>query len=253
MKLVVLAIDSTSTWMMVNALRIDYPDLEVVIEKPISRLSLIKKRLTRFGAFRVIGQLLFMSCLPLMRMLNKKRIQSVVTAAGLSTYAPEGLGITRFYSVNSEECIDWLHQKSPTVVVLNGTRIVSTALLESCSAVFLNTHCGITPAYRGVHGGYWALVQGDINNLGVTVHVVDAGVDTGGIVYQEKITVDEQDNFSTYPVKQYVAGIPLMRRAIMDVGAGRLRTCRRDDLSSAIWYHPTIWQYINGYIRHGVR
>lgn len=253
MKLVVLATDSLSTWMMVSALREDYPDLHIVIENSISRLVLLKRRMARIGVVKVIGQVLFMLYLPVLMRLSAKRIQSLVASAGLSTKPPAGVLIAQFDSVNSQACIEWLHKEQPSIVVLNGTRIVSAALLASCNAVFLNTHCGITPAYRGVHGGYWALVRGDKNNVGVTVHLVDAGVDTGGIVFQEAIKIDKHDNFLTYPVKQYTVGIPLMRRAIADVISGNLRTHRRNDLPSAIWRHPSLWEYLWARLRRGIR
>ena len=244
MKLALLATDSSSTWMMVNALRENYPDINVVIEKPISRLMLLKRRIVRIGFVDVIGQILFMLYLPLLRFLTKKHIHSIEVNACLATERPAGIIITRFESINSQECIDWLRNESPAIVILNGTRIVSSELLGSCNAIFFNIHCGITPAYRGVHGGYWALVRGDISNVGVTVHLVDVGIDTGNIIYQTAIKIDGKDNFLTYPVKQYVEGIPLMKQAIADVIAGNLRTYQRDDLSSAIWYHPTLWQYL---------
>jgi len=209
--------------------------------------------MVRVGVLKVIGQILFMLLLPIMSRLSERRIQSLVTSAGLSTLRPTGIPIARFNSVNSQACVKWLKKERPSVVVLNGTRIVSPKLLRSCNAVFLNTHCGITPAYRGVHGGYWALVCGDKDNVGVTVHLVDAGIDTGDIVFQETIKIDEQDNFLTYPVKQYIVGIPLMRRAIADVISGNLQTFRRGDLSSAVWYHPSVWQYIWARFWHGVR
>ena len=56
----------------------------------------------------------------------------------------------------------------------------TSPLLEAVPAVFLNTLAGITPSYRGVHGAYWALVQRQPDACGVTVHLVDAGIDTGG-------------------------------------------------------------------------
>lgn len=253
MKLVVLGTNSSSTWMMVNALSKDYPDLQVVIENSVSRLMLLKRRMARIGVGKVIGQILFMLYLPVLRRLSANRIQSLLASADLSIKPPTGVPITRFDSVNSQACIEWLRIMQPSVVILNGTRIVSPTVLASCNAVFLNTHCGITPAYRGVHGGYWALMRGDLDNVGVTVHVVDAGVDTGSIVFQKTIKVDEQDNFLTYPIKQYIAGIPLMQCAISNMVSGRLRTHRRDDLPSAIWYHPTLWQYLWARFRYGVR
>jgi Formyl transferase len=253
LKVLVLATDSSSTWMMVNALRLDYPDLKVVIEEPISKFLLLRRRMTRLGFFEVLGQILFMLCTPVLKRGTYKHIESLVSLAGLSTAQPVNVSIARFDSVNSYGCIEWLSIERPTVVVLNGTRIVSPALLSSCNAVFLNTHCGITPAYRGVHGGYWALACGDGGNFGVTVHLVDAGIDTGSIVYQDTIKLDKQDNFFTYPVKQYISAIPLMRQAISDAISNSLRPYRREDLPSAIWHHPTVWKYAWERFRHGVR
>jgi folate-dependent phosphoribosylglycinamide formyltransferase PurN len=239
--------------MMVNALRVEYPDLQLAIENPISRYILLKKRVARLGLVRVGGQILFMLYLVMLKRLSAKSIQSIVASSGLSAKPPHGLSIAQFDSVNSQACIEWLQKKKPTVVILNGTSILSTELLASCNALFLNIHCGVTPTYRGVHGGYWALFCGDKDSVGVTVHVVDKGVDTGNIVFQETIQIDHQDNFLTYPVKQYIVGIPLIRQAIADAVSGNLKTYRRDDLPSAIWSHPTIWQYIWARLRYGVR
>ena len=49
-------------------------------------------------------------------------------------------------------------------MILNGTRIVSKKVISSIGCLFINTHCGITPKYRGVHGGYWAIYNNDLNN-----------------------------------------------------------------------------------------
>lgn len=253
MKVVITATDSSSTWMMVNTLLKDYPDLQVVIEKPVSRLKLLQRRIRLVGLWKVIGQILLIFYMPILRQLSRVRTNELIDDAGLSGKQPPDFFIHRYNSVNSKECIAWLASEKPDVVVINGTRIISPQVLSSCNAIFLNTHCGITPAYRGVHGGYWAIYNEDINNCGVTVHQVDAGIDTGKIVYQELIAVDDRDNLLTYPIKQYIAGIPLMRRALADVEAGRLCHVRRNDLRSAVWLHPTLWQYLAALWIRGVR
>lgn len=243
MKIIVLATPSETTWMLVNALRGDYPDLEVALEAPISRLLLLRRRAQRMGYLAVAGQVLFMLVLPLLRRQAGARVAQAIAAAGLDARQPE-IPMHYFASVNDPDCIAWLAAQRPDVVVLNGTRIVSPAVLGACSATFLNIHCGITPAYRGVHGAYWALYNGAPQHAGVTVHVVDPGIDTGDIVQQASIAVDAGDNFTSYPVKQYIAGLPLMRAALAALAAGRLQRFRRDDLASAVWHHPTLWQYL---------
>lgn len=253
MKIVVLAQESASTWMMVNALRETYPDLKVFLEQPVSRWTLLRRRAARLGVWAVFGQVLFMLLVPFMCRSGRKRNAELIAAARLSIHPPSDITVVTGESVNSENCIAWLAQERPDVVVVNGTRIISAKVLEACSALFLNTHCGITPAYRGVHGGYWALYQGEPQNMGVTVHLVNSGIDTGDIVYQEIAQVDNADNFLTYPVKQYIAGIPLMGKALGDIASSRLQTFHRNDLSSKLWHHPTIWQYLSAYLTRRVR
>lgn len=253
MKIAVLAQDSASTWMMVNALRANCPEVSVMIEQPVSRQVLLRRRAARLGLWPVFGQVLFMALVPLLGAAARRRRDELITAEGLCTERPAGLAINECQSVNSPECIAWLRALRPDVVVVNGTRIISAATLSASDAIILNTHCGITPAYRGVHGGYWALYCNDAANAGVTVHLVNSGIDTGDIVYQQSISVDAHDNFVTYPVKQYAAGVPLMLKAVSDVAAGRLRTFKREDLLSALWHHPTLWQYLSARLFRGVR
>ena len=104
-------------------------------------------------------------------------------------------------------------------------------------------HVGITPKYRGVHGGYWALVKNDSENCGVTIHFVDAGIDTGEVIFQQRITVTNKDNFVTYPLLQLSEGIPYMKKALQDIIKGQIVT-KKNPQESFLWYHPTIWQYL---------
>ena len=111
---------------------------------------------------------------------------------------------------------------------------------------------GITPMYRGVHGAYWALVQDDRAHCGVTVHHVDAGVDTGYILHQAVIQPTAADNFSTYPTLQMVSGSKLMVKAVREVIDGTTIP-RKPEGSDRRWEIPTLWQYLRNRSRSGVR
>jgi methionyl-tRNA formyltransferase len=111
---------------------------------------------------------------------------------------------------------------------------------------------GITPAYRGVHGGYWALANDDRAHCGVTVHLVDAGVDTGSILYQTLIAPEADDNFATYPILQLVQGVSLMKAALRDAVAGHLAP-RVGEGPSRQWYHPSLPEYWKARLRRGVK
>ena len=156
-------------------------------------------------------------------------------------------------SVNSKKTIELLKEINPDLIIVNGTRIISEKVLSAVECPFINTHAGITPKYRGVHGAYWALVNNDAENNGVTVHFVDKGIDTGSVIYQENITITKQDDFSTYPLIQLVSGIKLLTKAIENFFNGTLSSQKERNLESILWYHPTIWGYLYHRIFKGVK
>jgi methionyl-tRNA formyltransferase len=139
------------------------------------------------------------------------------------------------------------------VVLLNGTRIIARRVLEQVPAVFINMHSGITPGYRGVHGAYWALARGDRGRCGVTIHLVDAGIDTGAVLEQATFEPGPEDSFVTYPYHQLSVGLPLLERAAVAALRGELRGRPAPADDSRLWSHPTIGQYLANLIRRGVR
>jgi methionyl-tRNA formyltransferase len=123
--------------------------------------------------------------------------------------------------------------------------------LAAVAAPFINYHAGITPKYRGQHPAYWAQVESDRDNAGVTVHLVDEGVDTGAVLYQEPVSFSPSDNITTYQYVQMVTALPLFVRAIEDALKARLRP-QRVDLPSRKWFPPTLAQYLMNGMRHSV-
>ena len=128
-------------------------------------------------------------------------------------------------------------------MIVNGARIISSEPLQCIPAQFINTHAGITPRYRGSHGAYWSLCNGDPVNDGVTVHLIDHGTDTGGVLYQARSDVTNSDNFTTYPTLQICAGIILLERSINDILAGNERVVTIAS-ESKLWYPPTLCAYL---------
>ena len=250
---VMLAIDAPGPWRIFNALDAAGGVDHVVIESQISSRTLLAARARRLGRLTVAGQIAFRVAIqPLVDRLSRRRNEEILAAAGLDSTPAPAERITHVPSVNAPETAAALERLEPRVVVVAGTRIIGRELLESSAAVFVNMHAGITPRYRGVHGGYWALACGDPEHCGVTVHVVDPGVDTGDVIAQASIDPTRRDTFATYPQLQLVAGLPLLLDAVRAVLEGRLE--QHPALGpSRQWYHPTAWGYLATWLRRGVR
>ena len=244
-RIVMLCSDCFSTTALYNYISRFYPIQNVIIENALRGSVLAKKRLKKLGFIKVSGQVLFsIIIVNFLKLSSKKRVKEIKGFFNVDeSVIPDSKKIN-ISSVNDEKCITILKEINPDIVLVNGTRIISKRLLESSNAYFINMHTGITPMYRGVHGGYWAMVNKDPDHCGVTIHLVDKGIDTGNILCQSKIVVNKRDNFFTYPFLQFGEGIPLVKKVIDDISENNLKPIPISRTFSRLWYHPTIWQYL---------
>jgi len=239
---------------MFNGLENSFPISKVIIEGEGSRKKFLQKRIKRLGYIKVFGQILFQLTVPrILLKISKKRIEEIKLQYNLDASDIPVQKIKNVTSVNSKECIAFLQKEKPDLIIVNGTRIISKKVLNCINTTFVNTHVGITPKYRGVHGGYWALANDDSKNCGVTVHLVDSGIDTGGVLFQKTIAPSKKDNFATYTYLQIGEGVQLMKQAIADFSENKLNEQESMTTESMIWSHPTLWNYLYNRIFKGVK
>ena len=249
--IVMVAGNHESTRILYNSLKKKFTIKKVIIENHIPMGRYFKRRMKTLGVINVIGQILFLLILaPLLKRINKSRLLEIKKKYNLNDEPIDKSKIINLKSINSKEAIRQLRKSNPDVVVVNGTRIIKDPILNCISAKFLNTHTGITPLYRGLHGGYWSLVNLDRKNCGVTIHLVDSGIDTGKIIEQGKIYPTNRDNFTSYPLLQYGVGITLIMKTIEKI---KLEFKPNPEGISKFWSHPTLWEYLLNVILYKVK
>jgi folate-dependent phosphoribosylglycinamide formyltransferase PurN len=250
--LVILAGENPWTWVLANALRRRFGYVPVVLEHPHSRAVLLRRRIRRLGLATVAGQVAYGLAAKAIRPLYRRQEQKLLTEHGLDP-TPITSDLIRVSSVNDDQAIATLRTLGPKVIVVSQTRIVARRVLESVPGTVINIHTGIIPQYRGLHGAYWALINDDPEKCGVSVHVVEAGVDTGPIIAQARIAPSASDSYFTHHWLQLAAALPLLIKAIEDALSGRLLT--KPASAGAVsrqCYHPTIWGYLWSGLRRGV-
>ncbi|MCC2625565.1 MAG: formyl transferase domain protein [Burkholderiales bacterium] len=254
-KIVMLVDNSQISAIIYNALKYNFIIERVICENSLPRFDLLKSRYNKLGFWKVFGQMLFQLFVQrVLKISSKARISTIIKHNNLDITVIDQSIIERVSSINSEAVKRILQDIAPSVVVVNGTRIINEDILYCVNnTIFVNIHMGITPKYRGVHGAYWALVNKDKQNCGVTVHLVDKGIDTGSIIFQDIITCERSDNFVTYPFLQVAAAIPLLCNAISNIFDGTLTKRHGQGISSNLWYHPTILQYMYYRFKYGIK
>ena len=255
MRLVVLASSGQPTDILVNYLDdAGISPMAILIEPSQSRRALLRGRVRRLGRRVVFGQLLFMALvLPFLRRGKGRRMTDIQKAHGLRASPLPASRVTSINSVNTPETRELLQRLAPDAVVLSGTRIIKPETLKSAGAPVLNIHAGITPEFRGVHGGYWALWTGRPQDFGATLHLVDSGVDTGAVLEHIRPTPDSLDSFVTYPLLQLASALPALVGVLDSLDCGQvLPEPVPTSGQGRQWYHPTLGQYLTG-LRRGVR
>lgn len=84
----------------------------------------------------------------------------------------------------------------PDILVVHSQSWVPKTIREvPTTGLVIGGHPGITPHFRGSHSSFWALLNQQPDMVGWTAFHVDKGVDTGDVIVQGRIEVEDGDSF----------------------------------------------------------
>lgn len=110
-----------------------------------------------------------------------------------------------------------LQEQEIDLIVLAGyMRIIGKTLLSHYSNRILNIHPSLLPSFPGLHGIKDAYEYG-VKVTGVTVHLVDDGVDTGPIIAQEPVMILPEDSLESLEEKIHQTEHRLYPKVLRDV------------------------------------
>jgi len=250
-RIAVLARDTPHAWIVINAVVAAFGPADVLLEEREPRLELIRKRARSQGILTVVGQIGFTLLQGMLSRYREPRIAEIVADLQLQTGPNPQCTVYRIGSVNAMACRTALAMLKPDAVLVIGTRIIGRQTLAAIGVPVINYHAGWNPAYRGQAGGYWALAAGDAGHAGVTVHLVDSGVDTGAILHQATFQATSRDSFPTYFYLQAGVARELVIRSLHQVLSGRA-VPTASTLPSRLHYLPTLWAYLWTGLTRGV-
>lgn len=121
-----------------------------------------------------------------------------------------------------EAVVGALQRHGADVVATAGyMRLLGPAVLDVYGGRWLNTHPALLPSFPGMHGVRDALAHG-VKVTGVSVFLVDEGVDTGPIVLQEAIEVRADDDWDSLESRILEVEHRLLPAAVRALVEGRL-------------------------------
>jgi methionyl-tRNA formyltransferase len=99
------------------------------------------------------------------------------------------------------------------IVVVAFGQILPRALLDIPPLGCVNVHASLLPAYRGAAPINWALINGE-TVTGVTIMLLDEGMDTGDILLQQPVAILPEDTTATLHDRLAVSGAALLGEAL---------------------------------------
>jgi methionyl-tRNA formyltransferase len=117
--------------------------------------------------------------------------------------------------------------KPDAIIVVGYGRIVPQWMLDLPPLGNINLHASLLPKYRGAAPIQWAIANGE-TVTGVTTMRIDAGLDTGDILLQQKLPIAPEDTAETLAPKLAASGADLMIETLNALQAGTIRARPQD-------------------------
>jgi methionyl-tRNA formyltransferase len=135
-------------------------------------------------------------------------------------------------NINDPAVIEFIQAQAPDLLAVCGTSVLKPEVFTLAPKGAINIHTGITPEYRSADPIFWALYQGQPDKVGVTIHYIDKGIDTGSIIHQASVPVYATDTLASISVRCIRRGAELYSRALSEIENGTVRTISRAGVKS---------------------
>lgn len=162
--------------------------------------------------------------------LKAPPIKEEAEKLGLKIWQPEKIG--------SEEALKPIYESSPDVIVLAAYgQILSKKLLEIPRLGAVNLHASLLPKYRGAAPVHWAIINGE-KITGATTFLMDEGLDTGDILLQREIFIQDEDTAGTLYDKLAELGADLVLETLEGLEKGTIKRKPQDHKAAS--YAPKL-------------
>jgi folate-dependent phosphoribosylglycinamide formyltransferase PurN len=124
----------------------------------------------------------------------------------------KGIPLLITNDLHSVKTCELLRKSELDIMINAGGGIYKPCIIETIRIGILNAHMGLLPEMRGMNVLEWSIFYGRI--VGVTVHLIDRGIDTGDILSFRQIPIDEGDSISDLRDKSAIANFELFAEVL---------------------------------------
>ena len=167
---------------------------------------------------------------------GQKLIPSPVKEAAIKL----DLNILQPTNLKSPEFQEELRALKADLQIVVAFRMLPEAVWNMPPLGTFNLHASLLPNYRGAAPINWAIINGD-KETGVTTFFLKHEIDTGSIIYQEKVKILDDDDLGSVYEKLMHLGSKLVLKTVEDIAEDKVNALPQDE-SKAIHHAPKIFK-----------
>ncbi|PKL81993.1 MAG: methionyl-tRNA formyltransferase [Ignavibacteriae bacterium HGW-Ignavibacteriae-3] len=132
------------------------------------------------------------------------------------------------FDLNDESFISRLKELDADLFIVVAFRILPKKVYSIPKRGSFNLHGSLLPKYRGAAPIQWALINGD-KETGVTTFFLEDKVDTGNIIIQQRMEIDEYDDFGSLHDKMMIAGADVVIKTVELIENGHVNVSKQNN------------------------
>jgi len=195
-----------------------------------ARAHFLNRWVARHGVLRTAGQILGKLYDRAWNGRHDRRVLArlVDQAADRATLERAGLVSIETDSYSRPDTLAALRRLDPDIFLVHTKFMVGPKARMLAPVAVIGGHPGITPCYRGAYSPFWALLHGRPDMVGLSVFLLDDGIDTGPLLFQERLpVVPGEDSHLTLAWKGMLRQSERQAEAILRLDAGECVPLRR--------------------------
>ena len=149
-----------------------------------------------------------------------------------------GVPVFQPVRIREAEAIEQIRSLSPDLIVVAAFgQILPQELLDIPRLGCVNIHASLLPRLRGAAPIQWSVINGD-SESGITLMQMNAGLDTGDILFQESVPIGPQETGESLYEKLAELGGEMIVKYLPAIEAGEVKPVKQDDSLSS--YAPML-------------
>ncbi len=149
------------------------------------------------------------------------------TSVGITAKAME-IPLLQPPKLNDKQFLQYLSWMKPDIFVVVAYKILSDKLLTIPKYGAINLHPSLLPKYRGAAPIQWALINGD-SLTAVTTISLSKQIDSGKILLQETVNIENEDNYGTLASRLSEKGADLVLKTLNGIEINSLQGTPQDE------------------------